>query len=428
MNFYKNMLLTSAVLISSSFVAEQAVSMRTSLVKESKSLSRRQLPKHLQTHRFLVDFSKQQRPFSSSRPQNEKFSWNRGALPSRGSRELPTQKEFKPLDDLKFDAGRSMYFYEKKKPASENARRSGKTPTFSSKPSYTDHNMVVFSQKKVENLQNKPKKQPELETSNMVVYNFDIDLSRKKQLLTRQANEVDKEDTELIVSRPDGRTKVFDPFAYPWSVFGYMEMDYGSKVYLGSGVMMNPSYVLTAGHCLYSIEDGVPESITFYPGRNGKAYKWQTMAKSIVVHPAWHKSEEEDSDIGLLRLEKSNIGQETGWVELANAEDEYLYTTDVQVTGYPYDKHQENKEPFMYTMAGPIATVKKNKFYYKINTFGGQSGSGVVSKFDEKTTSPLTCFGVHVTGCREEGNGAVRLNNEKLLVIDSWMQYFSSAD
>lgn len=76
----------------------------------------------------------------------------------------------------------------------------------------------------------------------------------------------------------------------------------------------------------------------------------------------------------------------------------------------------------MYTMHGPIVTVKKNKFYYHIDTSGGQSGSGVLIEGDFQK-SINSCIGVHVTGCAEEGNGAIRINKEKSLSIEEWIKY-----
>ena len=72
----------------------------------------------------------------------------------------------------------------------------------------------------------------------------------------------------------------------------------------------------------------------------------------------------------------------------------------------------------MYTMEGAVELVKKHKFYYKLDTSGGQSGSGVWTL--DKNGNVL-CVGIHVTGSKLEGNGAVRVNEENLETITYWL-------
>jgi glutamyl endopeptidase len=73
----------------------------------------------------------------------------------------------------------------------------------------------------------------------------------------------------------------------------------------------------------------------------------------------------------------------------------------------------------MYTMTGPIASVRKKKFYYQIDTSGGQSGAGVWVANKEEI---VECFGVHVTGSKYEGNGAVRMTTDNFNLIEYWIR------
>lgn len=70
-------------------------------------------------------------------------------------------------------------------------------------------------------------------------------------------------------------------------------------------------------------------------------------------------------------------------------------------------------------MQGPITTVKKHKVYYNIHTSGGQSGAGI---WNLDTDEIVTCFGIHVTGSKEEGNGAIRINPENFDTITDWVR------
>lgn len=72
-------------------------------------------------------------------------------------------------------------------------------------------------------------------------------------------------------------------------------------------------------------------------------------------------------------------------------------------------------------MQGPIVLPRKHKIYYHIDTSGGQSGSGVWILNPEEI---VQCLAVHTTGRapREEGNGAVRINEENYGIITDWLK------
>jgi glutamyl endopeptidase len=222
---------------------------------------------------------------------------------------------------------------------------------------------------------------------------------------------------EAIINDPDGRVKVNNPNQFPWSIHGYMEMIYGNKVYQGTGILVNHSHVLTAGHCLYSEQDGVPDHVNFYPGRDGNRIFWSSTAKQVIVHPGWYKNQDESSDIGMIVLNNSQVGYQTGWATTKVFNNDELKNSLINVTGYPSDKRIESGVPYMYTMNGSVKTIKIGKFYYHIDTFGGQSGSGVWLADEEL----INCFGIHVTGCKEEGNGAVRITSDIYKKIGRWI-------
>lgn len=94
---------------------------------------------------------------------------------------------------------------------------------------------------------------------------------------------------------------------------------------------------------------------------------------------------------------------------------------NAQITGYPVDKFRGGK-PYMYTMSGPIKVAHKSRLYYEIDTFGGQSGSGVCVT-DTLGGDIIDCFGIHTTGLPVEGNGATRINEDKINKIEKWIKY-----
>ena len=75
----------------------------------------------------------------------------------------------------------------------------------------------------------------------------------------------------------------------------------------------------------------------------------------------------------------------------------------------------------MYTMEGPIKTITPHRIFYPIDTSGGQSGSGVWIVNQEGL---VECVGVHTTGDKILGNGAVRINEENFNVLLEWFSKF----
>jgi V8-like Glu-specific endopeptidase len=99
-----------------------------------------------------------------------------------------------------------------------------------------------------------------------------------------------------------------------------------------------------------------------------------------------------------------------------------LESTLATVTGYPAQKgftsYIRNKPVFdMYTMSGPVTSVTKHKFHYRIDTSGGQSGAGA---WMYNNKAEVECFGTYVTGDREMGNGAIRIGENNFKMINMW--------
>jgi glutamyl endopeptidase len=178
--------------------------------------------------------------------------------------------------------------------------------------------------------------------------------------------------------------------------------------------------VLTAGHCLHIKEYGPVYDAKFYPGRHGNLAPAAISLKKFFLPKEWQAQQDEDHDIGLVILDKEY--EEKSYSTLRVLSDDELLELVVRISGYPGDKRDHNNLPYMYTMHGPIVTIKRNKFYYHIDTSGGQSGSGVLIE-DDFQKSISSCIGVHVTGCLEEGNGAVRINKEKHDMITKWLKH-----
>jgi glutamyl endopeptidase len=190
--------------------------------------------------------------------------------------------------------------------------------------------------------------------------------------------------------------------------------------YVGSGILIDKDILLTAGHCLYIKEYGPAVDLKFYPGRHGNIAENIFSSKKFFLPKEWQENQDEDHDLGLIVLDREH--KTKSYSSLNVLSDDELLNLLVRISGYPGDKRDHNGLPYMYTMHGPIVTVKRNKIYYRIDTSGGQSGSGVLIEGDFQQNINR-CIGIHVTGCAEEGNGAIRINREKVESIETWLKH-----
>lgn len=233
----------------------------------------------------------------------------------------------------------------------------------------------------------------------------------------------------------DQRTKVRDCRVTPWNKHGFVLASFPDKniTKRGTGTLIGGSSVLTAAHVLH-FKELTPEGykytpakeIRFFSGLIGKDYLYGAKALKVFVPPKYLQN---DSlyDYSLVQLD-NNIGSKIGYASLVVPPDTELANSMVNVTGYPGYvgalRHFMRRSSFlMYTSSGPIKFVDNHIIRYHIDTSGGQSGAGawVLNKDDI-----VECCGVHVTGSKLEGNGAIRINEENFEVIHSWLKEFES--
>ncbi len=222
-----------------------------------------------------------------------------------------------------------------------------------------------------------------------------------------------------VVIGEDDRKKVPNPEAHPYRVHGHMLMTFpNGKRYIGSGTLVNRRHVLTAGHCVYSSKDGGwATTVLFNAAQTGSNYPFgNTSALNLLSVSGWTQDNDSNYDYAMLILDQ-DLGNETGWMGIvAFDSDTELIKKRVNVTGYPGDLDDGR---VMYTHADIIKSVARERFLYDIDTYGGQSGSGVWSVFPGHEGEKVC--GVHTTGSYS-GNGAVRISKAKLETIVRWLQ------
>jgi V8-like Glu-specific endopeptidase len=216
----------------------------------------------------------------------------------------------------------------------------------------------------------------------------------------------------------DTRVLVTNLPYYPWRTVCKLFMTFPSgKKYIGSGILIAPKYVLTAGHCVYWQADGgwanSIEVVPAYDGSYSPSYRPFGTAWAAYYHTytGWTSYQSWDHDFALIRLDR-RIGDSTGWLGYGN------FTSNVGVTGhtagYPGDKNYGQRQYYTY---GPISSETSYQVKFYTDIMKGQSGSGI---WRVPSTGGRYVFAV-VSWESPTTNGGCRLNSSKVSSINSWM-------
>ena len=170
----------------------------------------------------------------------------------------------------------------------------------------------------------------------------------------------------------DDRQPVMNTTVFPYSAVVFIVATYANgSSYVGSGTMISPDAVLTAGHVIFDPHlKQWPQTVTVYPAINGTIAPFgHTTASKLLALAGWTENLSSKHDLGIIRLTEP-LGVKTGWFGLTSEIDptQKLYTA-----GYPTDKPRQT----MWQTTGTIKSMTEANIYYDLDTYPGQSGSGV---------------------------------------------------
>lgn len=268
-----------------------------------------------------------------------------------------------------------------------------------------------------------------------------------------------------VVNDPDRRRQITDTLQVPYRWICYLDITYtdpGQRYAeahrAGTGVLVGPRHVLTAGHNLLS-DDGRLKAVrvTVMPGRNGsKKPLGAHDAKKWDIHPSWVSKGRSDRrfDYALVTLEDA-IGT-SSFKALGNTPLGYwgdpkrgagtrrdvldparLGGTVVNVAGYPGDRSEGTAWTGSGPIRGPMAPGRGGEILaadrlvlHAVDTEKGQSGGPVWVWYP---TSRRRCLvGIHIGPAaaftidnagnqRPTHNYAVRLDADMNRRIAAWM-------
>lgn len=226
----------------------------------------------------------------------------------------------------------------------------------------------------------------------------------------------------------DDRTRVTSTESYPWNTVGYLCNNYPSyRNYRGSGVIVTPYMVLTAGHMIYDWinEGGYASAVCFAPGQRqlspggavtrpyGElvASSWQTNANyidALKTNPAVQF--DYDYAAAFFNTSFAGIGIGTYMPVVFN-----LAPDAINLAGYPPSVQGETNSQGMWHSYGNVTGVEDRIIYYDADTTGGNSGGPVW----ELVSGLRRIVAVHVVSTP----GGCRLVSQNLSLIESWMSW-----
>lgn len=219
-----------------------------------------------------------------------------------------------------------------------------------------------------------------------------------------------------VVIGADDRVQVTNTAAKPWN--GICQLSITSRTgrqYIGTGWLIAPRCVITAGHCVYLHgAGGWAKSIEVSAGRNGPAFPYGRITSTTFrAITQWTRDQNRSYDYGCIILPEAprGTGAAPFCFNFAARSDAELRSQTLNLSGYPGDKGGITQ----WFHARQAKGVSAFTIEYDIDTAGGQSGSPVW----QYSGGVRTAVGIHTNGS-PLGNSATRITPAVAAMLRSW--------
>jgi V8-like Glu-specific endopeptidase len=225
----------------------------------------------------------------------------------------------------------------------------------------------------------------------------------------------------LSIFGTDDRHAVGDATAFPYRAIGRVTATFpDGKSFWGTGALIDPSHVLTAGHVIYGGDHGGwATAVTFTPGQNGTSKPYGSASGTLLrSYTGWTQNGDYNFDLGLITLNQS-LGNTVGWFGVeAQPDSFYSGHGSLNSAGYPKDKSFNGVS--MYSIFGAVdgASAHRVGFRGSLDIAGGQSGSPMW-RYDP--ASGNRAIDAIVSTESPTTNAAVRITGTDLTNLKSWL-------
>jgi len=235
----------------------------------------------------------------------------------------------------------------------------------------------------------------------------------------------------LVVIGSDQRVIQSPTTAFPFRAVVKLVMTYQNdpntpKIKFGcTGSFIGGFHILTAGHCVYKQPTGQflnvfgwADSVLVIPALDGttKPFGQTFVSKPLRSFKSWTDDADTEGDIGLITLDQTFT---VGSFGLLYPGDGTLDSTTAQIIGYPGDRGSPAGTQQAFVPGGGAITDHDSEVvYYQIDTFKGQSGSGVYRFWNGKRVIIAVHHGGPCSSAPE--NCGARITKYRHDVIRGW--------
>ena len=234
-------------------------------------------------------------------------------------------------------------------------------------------------------------------------------------------------DNLLSVIGDDERTRQRETEELPFRMICALEIDGEFDVATGTGWLVGPRTVATAGHCiLEAARIGRAERIRVTPGLDGEepAPFGSFASTRFSIPKEWEEGEDKNYDFGVIHLNEP-IGEALGWFAVASLPDCDLRDAMVNISGYPSRPGSGRQQWWAMNRINALTPLR---IFYDVDTSKGQSGAPVYIYEADALDAPIV-IGVHAygTGGTPEdlaltANSAPRLTPQAVQQIVAWIE------
>ena len=193
---------------------------------------------------------------------------------------------------------------------------------------------------------------------------------------------------------------------YPYRPVCKLSMTFpgASNGFVGSGCLLDPRHVLTAGHCVYDHEYGYgwAEEVRVFPAYNrgeaGPDGSSSAIPAGLHSWSGWIDDADWDYDMAVITLDRP-VGGLAGWLGYGSNMDPGFYVdNDFRNPGYPAEGPYDGRDLYAWNGTFDLGPIISLQAWIDRKSYGGQSGSPAYLESSQAIYGVLSHGGDDFTG------------------------------